>query len=198
MLARNGIKVAEADDVHGHKGTGARTRRGCWAETIRSARDADSMARGFGFAVLAAGAVTSGTANGRGLAPRSSPIGARARHSSSPFSSWRPVDGRAVRESCGRKRSWARLHAWRELANVFRQVRARSPDEAGPRLGIEKNPLGARDLNPLKRANGMKRLIEESSSTHDEVAQAIGPAPRGAGCGPNLLAAARGLARRPV
>jgi ParB family transcriptional regulator, chromosome partitioning protein len=69
------------------------------------------------------------------------------------------------------ERRWraARLAGLQQVPAVVRDV----PDEAALGIGLIEN-IQREDLNPLEEANGLKRLIDEFSLTHEQVAAAIG------------------------
>jgi ParB family chromosome partitioning protein len=82
----------------------------------------------------------------------------------------RPV-GPEQYEILAGERRWraARLAGLQQVPAVVRDV----PDEAALGIGLIEN-IQREDLNPLEEANGLKRLIDEFSLTHEQVATAIG------------------------
>jgi len=82
----------------------------------------------------------------------------------------RPVGGERYEILAGERR-WraARIAGLERVPAVVREV----PDEAALGIGLIEN-IQREDLNPLEEANGLKRLIEEFSLTHEQVATAIG------------------------
>ncbi len=82
----------------------------------------------------------------------------------------RPV-GDSQYEILAGERRWraARIANLDRIPAVIREV----PDEAALGIGLIEN-IQREDLNPIEEAAGLKRLIEEFSLTHEEVARAIG------------------------
>ena len=82
----------------------------------------------------------------------------------------RPV-GPSQYEILAGERRWraARIANLERIPAVIREV----PDEAALGIGLIEN-IQREDLNPIEEAAGLKRLIEEFSLTHEEVASAIG------------------------
>jgi len=82
----------------------------------------------------------------------------------------RPLGGELYEILAGERR-WraARIAGLERVPAVIREV----PDEAALGIGLIEN-IQREDLNPLEEANGLKRLIEEFSLTHEQVATAIG------------------------
>jgi ParB family transcriptional regulator, chromosome partitioning protein len=82
----------------------------------------------------------------------------------------RPVGPEQFEILAGERR-WraARLAGLQQVPAVVRDV----PDEAALGIGLIEN-IQREDLNPLEEANGLKRLIDEFSLTHEQVAAAIG------------------------
>ena len=63
----------------------------------------------------------------------------------------------------------ARLAGLTEVPVLLREV----PDEAAAAMALIEN-IQREDLNPLEEAQGMKRLIDDFSLTHEQMAQAVG------------------------
>ena len=63
----------------------------------------------------------------------------------------------------------ARLAGLDEVPVLLREV----PDEAAAAMALIEN-IQREDLNPLEEAQGMKRLIDDFSLTHEQMAQAVG------------------------
>lgn len=82
----------------------------------------------------------------------------------------RPV-GVGQYEILAGERRWraARIAGLERIPVVVREV----PDEAALGIGLIEN-IQREDLNPLEEARGLKRLIDEFSLTHEQVAGAIG------------------------
>jgi ParB family chromosome partitioning protein len=82
----------------------------------------------------------------------------------------RPV-GENQYEILAGERRWraARMANLDRIPAVIREV----PDEAALGIGLIEN-IQREDLNPIEEAAGLKRLIDEFSLTHEEVARAIG------------------------
>ena len=82
----------------------------------------------------------------------------------------RPVSDSQYEILAGERR-WraAKLAHLERIPAVIREV----PDEAALGIGLIEN-IQREDLNPIEEAAGLKRLVEEFSLTHDEVARAIG------------------------
>jgi ParB family transcriptional regulator, chromosome partitioning protein len=82
----------------------------------------------------------------------------------------RPVGG-AQYEILAGERRWraAKIANLERIPAVIREV----PDEAALGIGLIEN-IQREDLNPIEVAGGLKRLIDEFSLTHEEVARAIG------------------------
>jgi ParB family chromosome partitioning protein len=82
----------------------------------------------------------------------------------------RPLGGDHYEILAGERR-WraARIAGLDRVPAVVREV----PDEAALGIGLIEN-IQREDLNPLEEANGLKRLIDEFSLTHEQVATAIG------------------------
>ena len=82
----------------------------------------------------------------------------------------RPV-GDSQYEILAGERRWraARIANLERIPAVIREV----PDEVALGIGLIEN-IQREDLNPIEEAAGLKRLIEEFSLTHEEVARAIG------------------------
>ena len=82
----------------------------------------------------------------------------------------RPVNDSQYEILAGERR-WraAKLANLERIPAVIREV----PDEAALGIGLIEN-IQREDLNPIEEASGLKRLIDEFSLTHEEVARAIG------------------------
>jgi len=82
----------------------------------------------------------------------------------------RPVDGGRFEIIAGERR-WraAQLAGLREVPALVKTV----PDHHALALALIEN-IQREDLNPIEEAAGLKRLIDEFSLTHEEVARAIG------------------------
>ncbi len=82
----------------------------------------------------------------------------------------RPVNDSEYEILAGERR-WraAKIANLERIPAVIREV----PDEAALGIGLIEN-IQREDLNPIEEASGLKRLIDEFSLTHEEVARAIG------------------------
>ena len=82
----------------------------------------------------------------------------------------RPV-GDSQYEILAGERRWraAKIANLERIPAVIREV----PDEAALGIGLIEN-IQREDLNPIEEAAGLKRLIDEFSLTHEDVARAIG------------------------
>jgi ParB family transcriptional regulator, chromosome partitioning protein len=81
------------------------------------------------------------------------------------------VVGTSQYEILAGERRWraARMAGLEQIPAIVRDV----PDEAALGIGLIEN-IQREDLNPLEKAHGLKRLIEEFKLTHEQVATAIG------------------------
>lgn len=82
----------------------------------------------------------------------------------------RPVDDGGYEILAGERR-WraAQLAGLERVPAIIRQV----PDDAALGIGLIEN-IQREDLNPIDKAMGLKRLIDEFSLTHEEAAKALG------------------------
>ncbi|HET9642644.1 MAG TPA: ParB/RepB/Spo0J family partition protein [Burkholderiaceae bacterium] len=82
----------------------------------------------------------------------------------------RPLGGERYEIIAGERRTRAaRLAGLDEVPVLVKQV----PDEAAAVMALIEN-IQREDLNPLEEAQGLQRLVQEFSLTHEQAAQAVG------------------------